>query len=105
MVKSNWILMKSRGEKFKTTFTPEEAKVIANKLGIDFSKEKFNLEDFRTGLDVELEHGSRSPKTNVTNNDPILTGKIALAHLNEFPDYYTRLTKLEDEATAYWSKK
>ena len=55
------------------------------------------------GLDVELEHGRRSPLTNVTNDNPILTGKIALAHLREFPDYYTRLKKLEKEAKAYWS--
>ena len=88
---------------YKTKFTLEEAAQIARVLGIDFSKERFDLEQFRMGLDVELEHGLRDPSTNVTNNDPILTGKIALAHLNEFPDYYTRLTKLEEEAKAYWS--
>lgn len=55
------------------------------------------------GLDVELEHGIRNPITNVTDNDPILTGKITLAHLHEFPDYYTRLSKLEDEAKAFWA--
>ncbi len=64
---------------------------------------KFDIEQFRMGLDVELEHGRRSPLTNVTNDNPILTGKIALAHLREFPDYYTRLKKLEKEAKAYWS--
>ena len=57
------------------------------------------------GLDVELEHGLRSPKTNVTNDDPLLTGKIALAHLNEFPDYYDRLEKLEKQAEAFWKKR
>jgi predicted heme/steroid binding protein/rubrerythrin len=87
----------------KIKFTPEEAAQIARLLGIDFSKERFDLEQFRMGLDVELEHGLRDPSTNVTDDDPILTGKIALAHLNEFPDYYTRLSKLEDEAIAYWS--
>ncbi len=50
------------------------------------------------GMNVELEHGSRDPSTDVTGNDPLLTGKIALAHLNEFPDYYTRLTAMENEA-------
>lgn len=57
------------------------------------------------GINVELEHGTRFPNANVTNDNPILTGKIALAHLLEFPDYYTRLKKLEDEAKAYWEKK
>ena len=100
-----WVLMSIRGEKEKTSFTLEEAEKIAQKLNIDFSKEKFTLNDFFKGINVELEHGTRFPNTNVTNNDPVLTGKIALAHLYEFPDYYVRLQKLEDEAKAYWSKK
>ena len=87
----------------KTTFTTTEAREIAKTLGIDFSKEKFDLEQFRMGLDVELEHGTISPKTNVTNDDYILTAKIALAHLNEFPDYYTRLSRMEKDATM-WRK-
>jgi hypothetical protein len=86
----------------KMSFTMEEAREISRKLGIDYNKEKFSIEDFRMGLDVELEHGLRDIKTNVTNDDPVLTGKIALAHLNEFPDYYVRLKKLEDDAKAYW---
>jgi hypothetical protein len=57
------------------------------------------------GMDVELEHGTENSVTNVTNDDPLLTGKITLAHLNEFPDYYTRLLKLEEEAEKYWDKK
>lgn len=77
----------------KTCFTTEEAIEIARELGIDFTK--FDVEQFRMGLDVELEHGTRNPKTDVTGDDPILTGKIALAHLNEFSDYYTRLVKME----------
>lgn len=85
----------------KITFTTEEAIEIAKQLNIDFSK--FNIEQFRMGLDVELEHGRKCVITNVTNDDPIMTGKITLAHLNEFPDYYTRLTKLEEEAEQYWS--
>ena len=89
----------------KTTFTTKEASEIAKELEINFSKELFDLEQFRMGLDVELEHGKRSPKTNVTNDDYILTGKIALAHLNETPDYYTRLSKLEQEAKQFWINK
>ena len=83
-------------------FTDDEAKRIGNELGIDW--DEVLLSEFRKGLDVELEHGSRDPETDVTNNDEILTGKIALAHLREFPDYYTRLEKLEAEADEYWSK-
>lgn len=84
-------------------FTIEEAKKIGEKLGIDWSE--FDVEQFKMGLDVELEHGKRNSKTNVTNDDPILTGKIALAHLNEFPDYYTRLYKMEKEADKFFKKK
>jgi len=87
----------------KKGFTTEEAIEIAKVLGIDF--ESYDVEQFRMGLDVELEHGRRDPHTNVTNDDPILTGKIALAHLNELPDYYTRLTKMEEEAEEYFKKR
>lgn len=80
----------------KQHFTQAEAKEIGDTLGIDWSN--FDVEQFRMGLDVELEHGLHDPATDVTGNDPILTGKIALAHLNEFPDYYTRLAKMEREA-------
>jgi len=87
----------------KKRFTKKEAKKIGKKLHINWSK--WNVEQFRMGLDVELEHGTISPKTNVTNDNPIITGKIALAHLNEFPDYYTRLAKLEKQADKFWKKK
>ena len=80
----------------KQNFTTEEAHEIGNKLGIDWSH--FDVEQFRMGLDVELGHGLVSPSTDVTGDDPILTGKIALAHLNEFADYYTRLEKMERKA-------
>ena len=80
----------------KKHFTTKEAKEIGEKLGIDWSK--YDVEQYRMGLDVELEHGRVDPHTNVTNDDPIMTGKIALAHLNELPDYYTRLEKMEREA-------
>ena len=84
------------------SFTVEEARKIGDALNIDWSK--FDAEQFRMGLDVELEHGKRDPATNVTDDDPILTGKIALAHLNEFPDYYTRLEKMEKEAEEFHGK-
>jgi len=86
----------------KKHFTSEEAKSVGEMLGIDWSK--FDVEQFRMGMDVELEHGLIDPKTNVTNDNPIMTGKIALAHLNEFPDYYTRLEKMEKEADEHWGK-
>ena len=86
----------------KKHFTAEEAKRIGQELGIDWSK--FDVEQFRRGMDVELEHGLVDPHTNVTNDDPLMTGKIALAHLNEFPDYYTRLDKMEEEADKFWEK-
>ena len=87
----------------KKVFTAKKAKEIGEALGIDWSK--FDVEQFRMGLDVELEHGIENSVTNVTNDDSLLTGKITLAHLNEFPDYYTRLLKLEEEAEKYWDKK
>ncbi|MFH1781551.1 MAG: DUF5661 family protein [Patescibacteria group bacterium] len=87
----------------KNSFTPEEAKSIGEQLGIDWSK--WDVEQFRMGMDVELEHGLVNPSTNVTDDDPLTTGKIALAHLNEFPDYYTRLDMLENEAEAFWKDR
>lgn len=83
-------------------FTDEEAKRIGDALGVDWYE--IPISKFRVGLGVELEHGSHDPETDVTNDDEILTGKIALAHLREFPDYYTRLEKLEEEADEYWSR-
>jgi hypothetical protein len=87
----------------KKHFTAEEAKAVGEKLGIDWSK--FDVEQFRMGMDVELEHGKVDAETNVTNDDPLITGKIALAHLNEFPDYYDRLYELEEEAEEFWNIK
>jgi hypothetical protein len=81
-------------------FTAEEAGRIAAELGVDFAAEGFDLEQFRAGMDVELEHGARDPETNVTGDDALTTGKIALAHLREIPDYYTRLAVMEAEAEA-----
>ena len=82
----------------KKNFTSEEALKIGERIGIDWADAPFDVDEYRAGLEVELEHGSHDPATNVTDDDPIVTGKIALAHLNEFPDYYTRLRKMEDEA-------
>lgn len=91
--------------KSQPSFNKEDALVIARVLNIDFEKERFDLEEFYMGINVELEHGTRYPEANVTNNDPVLTGKIAYAHLKEFPDYYERLEKLESEAKEYWNNK
>ena len=88
-----------------TSFTADEARRIGAEIGIDWDTAPFDVEQFRMGMDVELEHGLHDPVTNVTGSDPIVTGKIALAHLNEFPDYYTRLAKMEAEAEADWAKK
>lgn len=87
----------------KNIFSAEQAKEIGEKLGIDWSR--WDVEQFRMGMDVELEHGTVDPNTNVTNDDPLMTGKIALAHLNEIPDYYTRLAQMEVEGEAYWENK
>jgi len=87
----------------KKQFSQEEEKILAEQLGVDWTH--FDVEQFTMGINVELEHGLRDPLTNVTNDDPLTTAKIALAHLNEFPDYYTRLDILEKEADDYWKDK
>ncbi len=84
----------------KREFTLEEARAIGETLGIDWAA--VDAEQFRIGLAIELEHGGVDPSTNITDDNLVLTGKIALAHLNEYPDYYTRLRKLEEEAEAFW---
>jgi len=92
------------GMTIKKSFTRTEALAVATELGMDFEALKYDLEQFRMGLDVELEHGPRSPKTDVSGDDSVITGKIALAHLNEFPDYYTRLAVMEREAAEHLRK-
>ena len=79
-------------------FTPLEARATALKLGIDFATCGFDLETFNEGMNVELEHGSKDPQTNITNNDPIMTGKIAWVHLKESDDYYEDLEEMEEKA-------
>ena len=81
----------------------EEARRVGDEIGVDW--ERFDLEQFRAGMDVEFEHGSHDPQTDVTHDDPIVTGKIALAHMKEFPDYYERLERMEAEAKLDWADK
>ena len=88
-----------------THFTAEQARAAGARIGIDWSTAPFDVEQFRMGMDVELEHGTHDPETNVTGDDVEVTAKIARAHLNEFPDYYTRLAVMESEAEAYWAAR
>jgi Protein of unknown function (DUF5661) len=80
------------------TFTAEQARAVGEQIGIDWATAPFDIEQFRMGMEVELEHGSHDPQTDVTGSDPVITGKIAWAHLKELPDYYTRLAEMEGEA-------
>lgn len=80
----------------KRKFSTEEASTVGIQLGLDWAL--IDLEQFRRGLEIELEHGEINPETNVTDDNPVLTGKIAWAHLNEIPDYYTRLDEMEAKA-------
>lgn len=84
-------------------FTEEEAKEIGEQLGVKW--DEFDVDQFRRGMNVELEHGTVNENTNVSNDDPLITGKIALAHLNEIRDYYDRLEKMEKEAETFWENK
>ena len=89
----------------RTSFTPDEAERYGAEIGIDWSTAPFDVHQFQMGMNVELEHGLHDPATNVTGDDPQTTAKIALAHLNEFPDYYTRLERMEAEAHREWDEK
>jgi uncharacterized protein DUF5661 len=86
-------------------FTAEQARTYGEEVGIDWSTSPFDVEQFRSGMDVELEHGLHDDETNVTGDDPHTTARIAWAHLKEFPDYYTRLERMEEEAHAYWASR
>jgi hypothetical protein len=86
-------------------FTAEEARLAGERIGIDWASSRFDVEQFRIGMDVELEHGTQDLETDETGDDVVVTAKIARAHLNEFPDYYTRLQAMEREAEAYWSER
>jgi hypothetical protein len=87
----------------KRRFDLDEARELGTAIGIDWTQ--FDAQEFRRGLEVELEHGSHDPQTNVTNDDLALTSKIAWAHLKEFPDYYSRLDVMEAEAEEYWDSR
>ena len=87
----------------KAPFTAAQARDAGERIGIDWVASPFDVEQFRMGMDVELEHGKHDLETNVTDDDEIVTAKIARAHLNEFPDYYSRLAVMEAEAEAYWA--
>lgn len=89
------------GAKGRTT--TEEARRVGDLIGVDWRS--CDVEQLRHGMDVELEHGARDPQTNVTDDDPVLTGKIALAHIKEFPDYYDRLRRMEEEADREWASR
>lgn len=89
----------------RTVFTADQAREAGERIGIDWNASRFDVEQFRMGMDVELEHGTHDPDTNVTDDDVVVTAKIARAHLNEFPDYYSRLAVMEAEAEAYWADR
>jgi hypothetical protein len=89
----------------RMAFTAEEARRYGEGVGIDWSSSAFDIEQFRMGMNVELEHGLHDLLTNVTDDDPYVTAKIARAHLNEFPDYYTRLELLEESAKQDWARR
>ncbi len=89
----------------KTVFTTEQARATGEQIGIDWATSHFDVEQLRMGMDVELEHGRHDLDTIVTDDDVVVTAKIARAHLNEFPDYYTRLAVMEAEAEAYWAAR
>ena len=86
-------------------FSADRARQIGERIWINWNRSRFDVAQFRMRLDVELGHGRRDPETNVSDDDQLTTGKIARAHLNEFPDYYTRLAKMEAEAEQYWSER
>ena len=85
--------------------TEDEARSVGEQIGIDWEHSPFDVEQFRRGMQVEFEHGGHDPETDVTGDDPLVTGKIAWAHLKEFPDYYTRLARMDTEADAYWASR
>ena len=87
----------------KTVFTIEQARTAGEQIGMDWATSRFDVEQLRMGMDFELEHGTQDLETNVTDDDVLVTAKIARAHLNEFPDYYSRLAVMESEAEAYWA--
>ena len=86
-----------------TPFTIEDAIEACRVIGVDLDSEGFDAAAVLGGMEVELEHGTRTPQLDVTGDDPVLTAKIALAHLREFPDYYERLDRMETVGHAAWA--
>ncbi len=84
-------------------YTLETAARAVTEIGIELASELFDLDDVFRGMNVELEHGTRYPDLDVTGDDPVISAKIALAHLREFPDYYDRLAVMEREGEAAWA--
>lgn len=78
-----------------TAFTIDEMIALGEEIGINWDNAEFDVNQFIKGFEVELEHGMKDAETNVTDDDPITTAKIAWAHLKELPDYYDRLAKIE----------
>ena len=86
-------------------FTAEVARRVGEEIGVDRASAPFNVDQFRICMNVELEHGLHDPHTNVSDDNPHVTAKITLAPLNEFPDYYTRLERMEEEAKRDWQQR
>lgn len=78
-----------------TQISEDEAYKLGIQIGINWKTAKFSPADFAKGVMVEFEHGAHDPETNVTNDDLVLTGKIAWAHLKEDPEYYQKLARME----------
>ena len=76
-------------------FSVDEMIALGEDIGINWDEVEFDVQQFTKGFEVELEHGIQDPETNVTEDDPVLTAKIAWAHLKEMPDYYDRLAVME----------
>lgn len=85
-------------------FSKEEALRVARLLCVNVNSPCFDLDEFWRGMNVELEHGTVDPLTNITNNDPLTTGKIVLVHVNQLPDYYTRLEQMLRDGREYWRR-
>lgn len=81
-------------EDIQLAITLDQALELGVKLDINWGE--YSLFEFMQGYGVELEHGTMFPRWNITNDDPIMTAKIVMAHLEELPDYYTRLNKMEN---------
>ena len=97
-----WLAVEA-GQRYDAATALAMGRFFEDEIGVDWTR--FDVEQFRAGLDVEFEHGSHDPQTDVTGDDPILTGKIALAHMKEFPDYYERLERMEQQAKEEWAAR